>query len=659
MSNFLTRPRFQDRDIRQLSGDTITLSGDTIISGSIGLLPGAVTGYVIKAIDSNGTFGWQPVSVSADTNTYVTGGTLSGNDLILNWNTGGSASPIDMSGLLFTGNTSGNCITDLYVSNIHSCSPLNINPLDEGNVYFGSTNGVTIDLMNNRLGVNTNNPTERFHVEGGDLLVKNTNGKFYTNIQNVTGPATLLSGNTNGVSRIGVVVPTYDSVTFGVRGPSAGFAGYGKQGDSFIYSSNGNNGFNIISQPGTGTDDYVRFFVGQAAGAAGTPDLYIQGSGSTRGYVGINTGTPTELLHVNGNTKISGTLNIGTIGANSPIINLGLDSGGNVVTGTTGSGAFTGNTSGDCITDLWVTNIHGCSPITLWDSLQSIGSSATGTTSFALGVNNLSTNIASFAEGGNNISSGQASHAEGAYNIASGDASHAEGTNTEATGLGSHAQGQWTKAKGDYSHAGGYGADSGSTITAGGNRSFIHFSSKPGSGLFGTYSNDSAILGGTNHNIGINSNASVIIGGDGNYILDNSLYSGVFCGIGNTISDSSTYATILGGYYNAVGKSDYNSVIMGGEQNSIGNGSPNCGIIAGGFNSINGLIKNSVVLGGTGITVTQSDTVYVPDLVIKRVSIPTSSGDTVGDIGSISWDDNYFYTKTNNGWGRIPLDYGF
>jgi hypothetical protein len=47
--------------------------------------------------------------------------------------------------------TSGDCVNDIYVSNIHSCSPLNINPLDEGNVYFGSTSGVTIDVSNNRL----------------------------------------------------------------------------------------------------------------------------------------------------------------------------------------------------------------------------------------------------------------------------------------------------------------------------------------------------------------------------------------------------------------------------------------------------------------------------------------------------------------------------
>ena len=54
----------------------------------------------------------------------------------------------------FTGNTSGDCISDIYVSNIHSCSPLYINPNDEGNVYFGSNNKISIDLNNSVLNIN-------------------------------------------------------------------------------------------------------------------------------------------------------------------------------------------------------------------------------------------------------------------------------------------------------------------------------------------------------------------------------------------------------------------------------------------------------------------------------------------------------------------------
>jgi hypothetical protein len=72
--------------------------------------------------------------------------------------------------LVTTIGNSGDCVNDLYVSNIHSCSPLNINPLDEGNVYFGSTSGVTIDVINNRIGINTTTPIEELDVSGNTKI---------------------------------------------------------------------------------------------------------------------------------------------------------------------------------------------------------------------------------------------------------------------------------------------------------------------------------------------------------------------------------------------------------------------------------------------------------------------------------------------------------
>jgi len=41
--------------------------------------------------------------------------------------------------------------------------------------------------------------------------------------------------------------------------------------------------------------------------------------------------------------------------------------------------------TGYCISDLYVTNIHGCSPISIWDETQTNGSNAYGTLSFSLG----------------------------------------------------------------------------------------------------------------------------------------------------------------------------------------------------------------------------------------------------------------------------------
>ena len=526
MSIFNTRPRFQDRDIRQLSGDTITLSGETNISGIFRYIPGATTGYVLKAIDSNGTVGWQPVSVSADTNTFVTGGTLTGTDLVLEWNTGGSASAIDLSALsdttYWTAGTSGTgsirvtngggtnatgsysvaqglnttasgdfshsegyltiasgdyshaggdnsvasgttsfihstdseirgdrsvllggqnltgTTTDtVYVPNLtvrdnhmlHSDTTLEVSDIpgnleniikgsytefnwdglttnilsnnnpsgytsfllgnltnfpstnDYGFVsYYGSgytrtgSPGTGTDFYRNRLilksssnsegiifsneaskkfwweidnksrmilddqgrlglGLNvdgTQDPSEELHVFG-DYLIENTNGSLSTNLSS-TSPLLLLSGGTNGITRYGVIVPTFDALTMGIRGGSdVTFTDYGKNGDAFVRSSNPNNGLNIISEGGTGTDDYIRFYAGQNASPGNTPDLYIQGSGTTRGNVGIGTDSPSEMLHVEGNTLIVGDLTVQTINTGTTVYLLGANSSGTVI----------------------------------------------------------------------------------------------------------------------------------------------------------------------------------------------------------------------------------------------------------------------------------------------------------------------------------------
>lgn len=78
----------------------------------------------------------------------------------------------------------------------------------------------------------------------------------------------------------------------------------------------------------------------------------------------------------------------------------------------------TGNTSASCITDLYVTNVYGCSPITIHDSVQSVGSSSTGNTSFAFGGG-----VSAF---------GDYSHSEGLFTTSLGVASHTEGVSTYA-----------------------------------------------------------------------------------------------------------------------------------------------------------------------------------------------------------------------------------
>ena len=134
----------------------------TAIGGGITLEDGQSNGVDSRIYtDSNGTWLFDP-GLSASTGTI--------NDF--------TANTISVT----TIGNSGDCVNDLYVSNIHSCSPLNINPLDEGNIYFGSTSGVTIDLTKNRLGIGTNTPSEKLEVHGNTIISGSLNvtGSIYT-----------------------------------------------------------------------------------------------------------------------------------------------------------------------------------------------------------------------------------------------------------------------------------------------------------------------------------------------------------------------------------------------------------------------------------------------------------------------------------------------
>jgi hypothetical protein len=714
MSNFFTRPRFQDRDVVQLSGDTISLSGETNIDNIFRFKPNAVAGYVLTALDTDGTVYWAP-NMSADTNTFVTGGTLSGTNLILNYNNGGTTSPIDLSELTFSGG-SGNCITDLYVSNIHSCSPLNINPLDEGNVYFGSTSGVTIDVTNSRLGIGTETPQYPLEIVG-------SNSRFYYDPISVGG-LTILSGNT-GIPRYGIIIPSYLSKpqtggSVGIRSWSdITYPGYGKVGDMFVYAGDATNGLNIINQgPGTNTEDYIRFYAGTQANIS-TADIHIQGTGSTRGYVGINTETPTERLDVNGKTKTT-QLQVTTSPVNGYVLT--SDASGNATwkPSSGSSGTFTGNTSASCITDLWVTNIHGCSPITVWDNLQTVGSNANGLGSTALGIANTSDGVGSSAFGGGTTAFGSASFSEGYQTLALGDSSHAEGYQTIA----------------------GYKALTATSVVAGvvTISDNVDYSSEFTSGTvllnnqFYTYTGTSYsapnfFINLSNFSVTIplvsvavvdynnfNSPLAYISEGDHSHaegILTRALgpashaegqftnsmgkvshAEGELTSAYGTYSHAEGYQTVAyGGASHSEGNSTYAfggdshaeglattaygnfSHAQGVGTSAIGDGSHAEGYVtnayglyshAGGSGStVSGITSfihstdslltgnRSVLLGGLNLTGTTDDTVYVPNIVVVTSFTPSGSTDPTGENGSISWDNNYLYWKSGGQWLRI------
>jgi hypothetical protein len=143
-----------------------------------------------------------------------------------------------------------------------------------------------------------------------NLYITQANGgNYYSDMDNSSGPTVVLSGSSSDLTRLSVTEGSGSSVGLGIRGATeVSFPGYGKQGDAYIYSTIGNNGINIISAAGSGTDDYIRFYAGGDASTLTNSDLMIVGSGLTRGYVGIGTDTPTEKLDIDGNLKVSGEI---------------------------------------------------------------------------------------------------------------------------------------------------------------------------------------------------------------------------------------------------------------------------------------------------------------------------------------------------------------
>ncbi len=196
---------------------------------------------------------------------------------------------------------------------------------------------------------------------------------------------------------------------------------------------------------------------------------------------------------------------------------------------------------------------------------------ASGTASHSEGNGTTASGIASHSEGLNNVASGNQSHAEGNGTTASGDFSHTEGFGTSAianqshaegrgtvtSGSSAHSEGRETNANGDYSHSGGYwtraegrsshaSGEGGSgayltRIVANGLASFVHFKTFDiGNQELGAYGDYSAILGGTDHNIGTGATSSVIIGGQIGRVNNNVQRSVVLGGNVNVATKNDT-----------------------------------------------------------------------------------------------------------------------
>ena len=137
----------------------------------------------------------------------------------------------------------------------------------------------------------------------------------------------------------------------------------------------------------------------------------------------------------------------------------------NIVTGLTVNGSLSATTylglpsfsggSGNCITDFYVTNIYGCSPITIHDSIKSVGSESSGNLSYGYGLSVSGTGDYSVALNRFTLASGDASTAIGNSTSAIGNGSMSQGYVTQSIGNFSHAEGNNCITIGDYSHAEG------------------------------------------------------------------------------------------------------------------------------------------------------------------------------------------------------------
>jgi len=152
----------------------------------------------------------------------------------------------------------------------------------------------------------------------GDFLITNdspfstTSKQVYSNFTTSGITQMNISGGSEDLTFLAVNSPNYGALSMGVRGETSTFNAYGAPGDGYIYSSVFNNGLNIISQPTAAppstaqtTDDYIRFYAGRDA--LFTSDIHIQGSGTTRGNIGINNESPTSKLDIigtNGYTQL-------------------------------------------------------------------------------------------------------------------------------------------------------------------------------------------------------------------------------------------------------------------------------------------------------------------------------------------------------------------
>lgn len=347
------------REFLNLSGGTVTgetafTSGLTIINGNVGigtatpettlqvLAPTAllaeeisrfgvsgVTGSsvsIINATSASGQFTPAVLSINSETNRhaflfYGAGGLDTGTIAISTFDsrivTSGSAYPnygwsaattrplfrwANNGSAQMTMSANGN----LGIGTATPTAKLHINNTTTGTTFLAEDSSnpnatpFIIDTDGN-VGIGTATPTEKLEVNGAY-------GRVFNRLDTTGTTSVTLTGQSSGITVFEAGSTDVGHIYMGVRGKDNTLnPGFGKVGDSFVYSSIASNGLNILSANGVETDDYIRFYAGRlyvSGSTILTPDIHIQGSGSTRGNIGIGTANPTQKLHISGNTRV-------------------------------------------------------------------------------------------------------------------------------------------------------------------------------------------------------------------------------------------------------------------------------------------------------------------------------------------------------------------
>jgi hypothetical protein len=311
------------------------------------------------------------------------------------------------------------------------------------------------------------------------------------------------------------------------------------------------------------------------------------------------------------NLIITDTLSIGSVGGGTPIFNLGVDSGGNVVTGTTG-GAFVHTSSGR----ITPTNTYGNTVTGDYSTIAGGGVNVVG-------------GIYTF------IGGGQTNVTNGNWSVIGGGQGNTVSTGTTGSVI----------VGGTGNTINTTGGNNFSDFIGAGNENKIYGYSYGGGNFIGgggsgyQFANGPSYVGNT------------INGGSGNVIV-----GGYY---GNIISGG-TYGNIIGGgQNNVIGSGADRSVIVGGKENScfnqegfIGGGKGNrinqfnSSIVGGQSNTVN---HQSAHIIGSNITSVSANTTHV-----EKLNIKTLNGTAI-NVG-IGLDINGMVVSGSTGGGGVTID---